>query len=188
MIANFRKIFAATLALLSAFFCGAAFAGTPERATLDFSPFIRLGISQEPTDDRLNAYGIGCKIYSPARAVNLGMLMLIPEVEMSLGMLENREHEKQALDFSCIFSGTILHKRSGISVGIGIGPAYLSRHDFIGKDLGSRFQLKSHFALAWQIQNSPVKLGYLFEHISNAGIATPNPGVNIHYATVIFAF
>jgi lipid A 3-O-deacylase len=44
-----------------------------------------------------------------------------------------------------------------------------------GKDLGSRIEFKTGVELAWRFDNA-ARLGVAFDHISNAGLTTLNPG------------
>jgi hypothetical protein len=61
----------------------------------------------------------------------------------------------------------------------GSSPTLISRHDFGRKDLGGALQFTTHIGLSWDITRH-WRLGYRFEHISNAGLETPNPGVSLH--------
>jgi lipid A 3-O-deacylase len=45
-----------------------------------------------------------------------------------------------------------------------------------GKDLGGHFEFKTGGELAWRFDDNS-RLGFLFDHISNAGIYKKNPGV-----------
>ena len=62
---------------------------------------------------------------------------------------------------------------------VGISPTVLSRQQFGDRFFGSPFQLTSHGGLRWDIGRH-WSLGYRFQHMSNAGTASPNPGLNMH--------
>ena len=76
---------------------------------------------------------------------------------------------------------------SRVSVEVGSSPALLSREDFPTKDLGSNFQFSSHIGFNVDV-SSRVRLGYRFQHMSNAGMAQPNPGLNLHMFSVSWLF
>ena len=60
----------------------------------------------------------------------------------------------------------------------GESPTLLSRYNFGRTDFGQRFQFTSHVSLEWDITKN-FTMGFRFQHMSNAGLATPNPGLNI---------
>lgn len=66
-----------------------------------------------------------------------------------------------------------------LSLEIGVEPSYLSRYQFTGISLGGHIQFVSHISVRYRI--SPhFTLAYRFQHMSDAGIKEPNPGVNLH--------
>jgi Lipid A 3-O-deacylase (PagL) len=69
----------------------------------------------------------------------------------------------------------------------GASPTWLSRYTFGSKDLGERFQFTSHIGLAWDVTRN-VTVGIRFQHMSNAGLARPNPGLNMEMLLVRFNF
>jgi lipid A 3-O-deacylase len=69
----------------------------------------------------------------------------------------------------------------------GVSPTLLSRHEFATKDFGAYFQFTSHVGLNWDL-SSRFRVGYRFQHMSNAGIAEPNPGLNLHMVGVSYLF
>ncbi len=73
----------------------------------------------------------------------------------------------------------------GWYVDAGVGPSYLSPK-FLNKDkfFSTRFQFRSHVGVGYQWgtntrQDYRHDLAVRAEHFSNAGYATPNPGVNL---------
>jgi lipid A 3-O-deacylase len=69
----------------------------------------------------------------------------------------------------------------------GVSPTLLSRQEFATKNLGSYFQFTSHAGLNWDFAPH-WRLGYRFQHMSNAGIGSPNPGLNLHMIGVSYLF
>lgn len=74
---------------------------------------------------------------------------------------------------------------------VGINPTFLSedRYGDEGKDtdLGGQFQFTNHISLDFGITPNFL-IGYRFHHISNAGLATPNPGVEVNSLQFSFVF
>jgi lipid A 3-O-deacylase len=61
----------------------------------------------------------------------------------------------------------------------GISPTFITRHAFKSNELGGLFNFTSYAGIYF----SPLKsltAGYRFQHMSNAGLYRPNPGVNLH--------
>jgi len=54
-------------------------------------------------------------------------------------------------------------------------------------DFGERFQFTSHIGLIWYLTDR-VSLGYRFQHMSNAGLASPNPGLNLEMLELSYHF
>jgi len=69
----------------------------------------------------------------------------------------------------------------------GFCPSYISRYRFSSTDLGTRAQFTSHFGLNWDV-TPHWRLGYRFQHMSNAGLKEPNPGFNLHVLSVGYLF
>jgi hypothetical protein len=78
-------------------------------------------------------------------------------------------------------------KRFPLSLEGGLSPTVLSRHEFESKDFGSLYQFTSHAGLNWDL-GERFRVGYRFQHMSNAGFASPNPGLNMHLFTVSYRF
>ena len=74
-----------------------------------------------------------------------------------------------------------------LSFEIGASPTALTRTEFPGKDLGFPVQFTSHVALNLNL-SSHVRLTYRFQHMSNGGIAKPNPGLNFQMFGVSYLF
>lgn len=74
-----------------------------------------------------------------------------------------------------------------VSLELGSGPTLMSRNSFDNRDLGSNFQFTTHLGLNFDLGNH-VRLGYRFQHMSNAGMASPNPGLNMNMLAVSYRF
>jgi hypothetical protein len=69
----------------------------------------------------------------------------------------------------------------------GSGPTLLSQSDFGAKDFGIPFQFTSHVGLNCDL-TSHWRLGYRFQHMSNAGLDAHNPGLNMHLFGLSYLF
>jgi len=67
------------------------------------------------------------------------------------------------------------------------GPAYYSDDTFGSLDIGGEFQFISRFGVDWRI-NENWRIGYRYEHTSNAGLDDTNPGLNFHVLGVACMF
>jgi hypothetical protein len=73
-------------------------------------------------------------------------------------------------------------RHSPVTLRGGTGLTLLSRHKFHIEDFGMPVQFTSFVGLSWDL-GSRAQLGYRFQHMSNAGLAFPNPGLDLHAFT-----
>ena len=69
----------------------------------------------------------------------------------------------------------------------GIGATVFSRTRFAGDQLSTLFQFGDHIGAGYQLTPS-VRLGARVSHFSNAGIKSPNPGLDIFQLTYVQRF
>ncbi len=69
----------------------------------------------------------------------------------------------------------------------GIGATVLNHASFADKDLGSAFQFGDHIGLGFLVTPQS-RLGLRYSHFSNAGIKTPNPGLDVTQVTYTYQF
>jgi hypothetical protein len=69
----------------------------------------------------------------------------------------------------------------------GVSPSYLSHEHFGLEDFGGNVQFTSYLGLNLDFARH-WRLGYRFQHMSNAGLATPNPGLNTHMFALSYLF
>lgn len=67
------------------------------------------------------------------------------------------------------------------------GPTLLTEDEFDTFDLGSQLQFTSAIGFDWEIVDD-WSLGYRYLHTSNAGLGTPNPGLNRHGISLLHDF
>lgn len=104
--------------------------------------------------------------------------------EFALGHLSERGTESMLVRF-----GPLARlEREGLPVAIefGISPTLLERHRFPARNLGVAFQFTSHAGIT--STGDRVRLGYRFQHTSNARIDEINPGLNMHVFSLVVLF
>jgi len=69
----------------------------------------------------------------------------------------------------------------------GSSPTVLSRHHFGTMNFGDDFQFTSHIGLRLEITKH-FSIGWRFQHMSNAGMAHPNPGLNEQVISASYGF
>lgn len=77
--------------------------------------------------------------------------------------------------------------REGIFVELGSGPTLLSRSEFAGRNLSTRFQFGSRIGVGF-LTKSGHQLGLRYAHFSNASIKKPNPGLDVLELAYSFRF
>ena len=74
-----------------------------------------------------------------------------------------------------------------VGIDLGISPAFLSRDRYGEEDLSGHIQFLTHGGISlFPIRN--LSIGYEFQHISNADIQQPNPGLNMHNIEISYRF
>jgi len=76
---------------------------------------------------------------------------------------------------------TLAVRKTGWIVGVdlGISPAFLSHDRYGDEDLSGHIQFLTHGGVfLFPIRN--LSIGYEYQHVSNADIQQPNPGLNMH--------
>ena len=70
---------------------------------------------------------------------------------------------------------------------MGVNPTLISKHRFGNENLGGAVQFTSHIGIAFS-PAGPWSIGYRLQHMSNAGLYSSNPGVNIHMLEIGWRF
>jgi hypothetical protein len=69
----------------------------------------------------------------------------------------------------------------------GVSPTFISKDRFGDEDLGGAVQFTSHIGLSAGVYRG-LRVGYRFQHMSNAGLYDHNPGLNLHMLEVAWRF
>jgi hypothetical protein len=79
------------------------------------------------------------------------------------------------------------YKQFPVTLAVGSSLTGLSRSDFDSKDLGIPFQFTTHIGLNWDFAER-FRVGYRYQHTSNAGLDKSNPGLNMHVLALSYLF
>jgi hypothetical protein len=77
--------------------------------------------------------------------------------------------------------------RLPVSLDGGVSPTLLSRSEFGSKDFGTDIQFTSHIGVNWDFA-AHWRLGYRFQHMSNADLVPQNRGLNMHMFALSYVF
>jgi hypothetical protein len=84
---------------------------------------------------------------------------------------------------------TLVLQRRGVPLQLEMGSSstLITRYHFGDTDLGGPVQFTTHVGVTWQAARH-WRVGYRFQHLSNAGLEHPNPGVHFHTFACSYAF
>ena len=83
--------------------------------------------------------------------------------------------------------GLDIYHDSGFTFSLGVLPSLLSRSEYGDEDLGGAFYFTSYLGLSYRFGDH-FTLGYRWSHMSNAGISSPNPGLNMNMLVLGYRF
>lgn len=107
------------------------------------------------------------------------------QINATLGKLRSDDVSSEVIS---IGPGLTLSKPdSAFSVDVGSSPTYISDPVHGGKDLGGNTQFISHIRLNYRFSHT-FAVGFRFQHMSNAGLENPNPGLNIEALELSYRF
>ena len=106
-------------------------------------------------------------------------------MDFTVGWLEGGGEDAATASVGPTF--VLRYKDVPLSLEGGSSSTLLSRHEFGGQNLGGPFQFNTHIGLSWDMTRR-WRLGYRYDHISNAGIYRANPGLNLHTFGMSYVF
>lgn len=106
-------------------------------------------------------------------------------VQFSAGALEG--YDDVAFDGTAGLDLVLSYAPVPVTLDAGSSPTILSRHTFGERNLGTEFQFTSHVGLEWRVCPH-WGVSYRFQHMSNAGLSSDNPGLNTHLFGVVYHF
>lgn len=106
-------------------------------------------------------------------------------LDASAGALRRRSDTGFIASFGPSLALAMFSDRLEIDGGVAV--AYLSLHNYPGRDLGGPIEFVSHVGIG-VYPLGKIGIGYRFEHISNANLYRCNPGVNLHAVELKYRF
>ena len=110
---------------------------------------------------------------------------LRPRLQLSLGSFGN-SHETVFMGSAGIML-SLTPAKSPVAFEMGFAPTILSGHEFGTRGVGTNCQFRSWFGLSVTLHTN-MRVGYHYQHMSNAGLADENSGVNMHTISVSWRF
>lgn len=172
--------------MMSAVAFNLLFVGTVFSKDLRFDDFgARAGVSFSSSKENFEAYEIFAKWNLPWRWSLPSKVDIATNLETAAGILRGGSDNGLIL---AIGPGIQLTRTDcPVGLNLGINPAFLSEDTYGEEDIGGNFHIISHATLFLKLGDS-FSLGYRIQHISNAGIESPNPGVNIQMLELSYKF
>jgi lipid A 3-O-deacylase len=158
---------------------------SPALRAQDYLVGLRAGSSFESDAGDFQQVDVSRSRYLPWLWGSRDRWNLKPRWEVSAGWLDDRGRQG--------FVGTtgpVLELRAGkfpVTLEGGVSLTALSRYESPDRDLGGRFQFTDHVGLDWHITKR-FTLGWRYQHTSNAGIYSRNPGLNLQMLSVSYTF
>jgi hypothetical protein len=146
---------------------------------------MRVGVSDYEKPDTFVLEEVFAQRTLPWRWQKSGPLEITTAVELSLGHL--------GADGTDAFVGGVGPVLCGnwtglpLFVDVGIKATYISQSHFGLVNYGGKAQFVSHFEFGVELGHN-WELAYRFQHMSNARVYKPNPGLNLHVLAVQYRF
>jgi hypothetical protein len=115
------------------------------------------------------------------RLGSLGAWAPVLELSASLGHLSSPEGATLVAAVGPSFA--LYRDHRGFTLKAGVSPSLLSHRHHGSVDFGTRFQFTSHLEAGVRLGRG-LGIAYRFQHMSNAAIRQPNPGLDLHMLQV----
>jgi len=145
----------------------------------------RAGINDNRNEERFTKYEFFVNYTLPWVWRSRSGWILAPKIDLTAAAL----HAAGTTGFLGSLGPALTVTRQGarLTVEGGISPAYLGEDIYGHEDLSGHIQFLTHGAVTIRIIQS-LRIGYEFQHISNADIQQPNPGLNMHNVQIAYSF
>jgi Lipid A 3-O-deacylase (PagL) len=151
----------------------------------DFSAGVRGGFSFENDSHRFTQIEAVAADDLPWHWNFYSDFVLTPRAEVSAGVL--RGENTDAFVGSLGPSAELSKGKFPLTLVGGASPTVLSRYCFGGVDFGDRLQFTDDIGLKWHITEH-FSADCRFQHMSNAGISSHNPGLNLLMFSASYGF
>ena len=121
----------------------------------------------------------------PLKLHSDSLWLLTPRLETTAGWLYH--HHQTAFIGTLGPTATLKYRDFPVTFDAGVRAVVLSQDRFEETDFGIPFQFISHVGLEWEVTNH-WSLGYRFQHMSNSGLGSSNPGLNTHMFGIGYRF
>jgi hypothetical protein len=106
-------------------------------------------------------------------------------LDLSIGCLSGQDHS--AAIGSIGPTGVLSRQPWPFSLEGGVSPTGMSHSEFGSKDFSTEIQFTSHAGVNWDFA-AHWRIGYRFQHMSNADLGAQNPGLNLHMLALSYVF
>ena len=137
----------------------------------------RTGVNTFRQNNRFRQYEIFVDTDLPYQKLLTQGISIQSKLELTGGVLQDFSENSMVFSAGPGLELDFIREYSFIEAGI--SPTFITKHSFRTNELGGLFNFTSYAGIYF----SPLKFliaGYRFQHMSNAGIYQPNPGVNLH--------
>jgi hypothetical protein len=139
---------------------------------------LRYGWAGNSSSTRFNEVRVFADWNLPLR-IDLGKGWEMPlRLDLSAGWLGERDGDNAAI-FGIGPHLLLRHRSFPVSLVGGVEPTFLTRSTFESKNVGTLFQFVSFGGLDLDIA-AHWRIGYRYQHMSNAGLGSSNPGLNLN--------
>ncbi len=145
---------------------------------------IRSGISDQSSEKYFSKYEAFTAFSLPWKWRFRGGWILGTFIEINAGLVSS---EGNAFVGSVGPGLYLLTPGKRFAIAGGIYPTYLGQSKFGTEDFGETFQFTSEIGVNLNFSRNWT-VGYRFQHMSNAGIASENPGLNTHLLELGYRF
>ncbi len=145
----------------------------------------RYGLSDERNEAYFRKYEVFCNGYLPWAWRPKSGWILASRLDFTASVLRAGGTN----GFLGSLGPALAVRKKGWIVGIdlGVSPAFLSEDRYGDEDLSGHIQFLTHGGVSlFPVRN--LSIGYEFQHISNADIEQPNPGLNMHNFEISYRF
>lgn len=108
-----------------------------------------------------------------------------PRLDLAAGWLGNHGVDAAIASFGPTL--VLGWKQFPVSLEGGISPTIITRDDFATKDFGIPFQFTGYAGVSCDLFGH-FRLGYRWQHMSNAGLSASNPGLNLQVLALSYIF
>lgn len=151
----------------------------------DFGARAGISFSDDNDDEDFEGFDIFGRWDLPWRWQTASGLTFATRLEATAGVLQGESDSALLLAAAPEFRISGEHCPLGLA--IGIGPAFVSEDRYAETDIGGNLQFIAHATLFY-VWGDHFELEYRVQHMSNGGIGSPNPGINMHMIGITFSF